>query len=316
MSDIVVADRSLEYVTQGIRILTAQTAANMCQIGKLLTEAKAMVGHGGWKQYLETEVSYSQSTANNFMRMYEAYGEFGPNSQTFGNLGASKALELLALPEGQREAFAESHDLESTSVRELKAQIAAEKKKTETAEIVQQALREQLTVAQEEIGAVHQKAADWQRQAHDWQEKSAEGRKTERKLRADINALETDLAAARAQAGKVPPEEMARIRDEALDAAQKMAADSHRAELSGKDDHIRKLEAQLTQAEEALDQSDAMREVKDLIKLEVHALGESLNRLRGYWLKYRNNPEIGPALHQVAVRQIENIQKGFDIEPV
>lgn len=316
MNDFIPAARSLEQVTQGIRILTAQTAANMCQIGKLLTEAKAMVGHGGWKQYLETEVSYSQSTANNFMRMYEAYGEFGPNSQTFGNLGASKALELLALPEGQREAFAESHDLESTSVRELKAQIAVEKKKTETAESVQQALREQLIVAQKEIGAVHQKAADWQRQAHDWQEKSAEDRKTERKLRADINALETDLAAARAQAGKVPPEEMARIRDEALDAAQKIVADSHRAELSGKDDHIRALEAQLAQAEEALDQSDAMREVKDLIKLEVHALGESLNRLRGYWLKYRNNPEIGPALHQVAVRQIENIQKGFDVEPV
>ena len=31
MSDIIVADRSLEQVTQGIRILTAQTAANMCQ---------------------------------------------------------------------------------------------------------------------------------------------------------------------------------------------------------------------------------------------------------------------------------------------
>lgn len=316
MNDVIPADRSLEQVTQGIRILTAQTAANMCQIGKLLTEAKAMVGHGGWKQYLETEVSYSQSTANNFMRMYEAYGEFGPNSQTFGNLGASKALELLALPEGQRERFAESHDLESTSVRELKAQIAAEKKKAEDAEIGQQALREQLAVAQEEIGAAHQKAADWQRQAHDWQEKSAEDRKTERKLRADINALETDLAAARAQAGKVSPEEMARIRDEALGAAQQVVADSHRMELSGKDDRIRELEAQLAQAEEVLGKSDAMREVKDLIKSEVQALGESLNRLRGYWLKFKNNPEIGPVLYQVAVRQIENIQKGFDIEPV
>jgi hypothetical protein len=316
MSDIVVADRSLEQVTQGIRILTAQTAANMCQIGKLLTEAKAMVGHGGWKQYLETEVSYSQSTANNFMRMYEAYGEFGPNSQTFGNLGASKALELLALPEGQRERFAESHDLESTSVRELKAQIAAEKKKVQDAEISQQALREQLAVAQEEIGAAHQNAADWQKQAHDWQEKSTEDRRTERKLRTDIKALEIDLAAARAQAGKVPPEEMSRIWDEAFDAAQQVVADSHRAELSGKDDLIRELEARLAQAEEALDKSDAMREVKDLIKLEVQTLGESLNRLRGYWLKFKNNPEIGPVLHQVAVRQIEAIYKGFDIEPV
>lgn len=167
MSNIIEAGRSLEQVTNGIRILTAQTAANMCQLGKLLIEAKAMVGHGGWKEYLEKEVSYSQSTANNFMRLYEAYGEFGPNPQTFGNLGASKALELLALPEGKREEFAETHDVESMSVRELKAQIAAEKERAEKAETVTAALREQLAVAQEEIGAVRQKAADWQQQAQE-----------------------------------------------------------------------------------------------------------------------------------------------------
>lgn len=316
MSDIIVADRSLEQVTQGIRILTAQTAANMCQLGKLLTEAKAMVGHGGWKQYLEEEVSYSQSTANNFMRMYEAYGEFGPNSQTFGNLGASKALELLALPEGQREDFVESHDVESMSVRELKAQIAAEKKKVEDAESVQQALLAQLAVAQEEIGAANQKAADWQQQAHDWQGKSAEDKKMERKLRADITALETDLAEARAQAGKVSPAEMARIRDEALDTAAQVMADSHREQLEGKDNRIRELEAQLAQVEADLDRADEMRDVKDMIKMEVQTLGESLNRLNGYYLKFKNHTEIGPVLHQVAVRQIENIQRAFEIESV
>lgn len=315
MSDIIVADRSLEQVTQGIRILTAQTAANMCQLGKLLTEAKAMVGHGGWKQYLEEEVSYSQSTANNFMRMYEAYGEFGPNSQTFGNLGASKALELLALPEGQREEFAESHDVESMSVRELKAQIAAEKRRGDNLVTESQALRAQLAVAQEEIGAAHQKAADWQQQAQEWQGKSAEDKKTERKLRADITALETDLAAARAQAGKVSPQEMARIRDEALDTAAQVMADSHREQLEGKDNRIRELEAQLAQAETDLDRADEMRDVKDMIKMEVQSLGESLNRLNGYYLKFKNHTEIGPVLHQVAVRQIENIQRAFDLKP-
>lgn len=316
MSDIIVADRSLEQVTQGIRILTAQTAANMCQLGKLLTEAKAMVGHGGWKQYLEEEVSYSQSTANNFMRMYEAYGEFGPNSQTFGNLGASKALELLALPEGQREEFAESHDVESMSVRELKAQIAAEKRRGDNLVSEQQSLRAQLAAAQEEIGAAHQKAADWQQQAHDWQGKSAEDKKTERKLRADITALETDLAAARAQAGKVSPQEMARIRDEALDTAAQVMADSHREQLEGKDNRIRELEEALSRAEADLDRADEMRDVKDMIKMEVRTLGESLNRLNGYYLKFKGHTEIGPVLHQVAVRQIENIQRAFEIEPV
>lgn len=316
MSNIIEAGRSLEQVTNGIRILTAQTAANMCQLGKLLTEAKAMVGHGGWMKYLKEEVSYSPSAANSFMRMYEAYGEFGPNSQTFGNLGASKALELLALPEGQREEFAESHDVESMSVRELKAQIAAEKERAEKAETDTAALREQLAVAQEEICSAHQKAADWQQQARDWQAKNAEDKKAERKLRADVTALETELAAARAQAGKLPPAEMSRLREEILDEAVKVTEESHRAELAGKNDRIAELEAQLREAESAATASNDVEATKALIKAAAVNLGEDANRLHGYYLKHKGDTRLSGAIRNLVIRQIEILQQKFDIEPV
>ena len=317
MSNIIEAGRSLEQVTNGIRILTAQTVSNYCQIGKLLTEAKIMVGHGGWEKYLEEKVSYSQSTANNFMRLYQEYGEFGPNPQTFGNLGSSKALELLALPEGKREEFAEAHDVESMSVRELKAQIAAEKERAEKAETDTAALREWLAIAQEEIGAAHQKAADWQKQARDWQDKNSEDKKVERKLRAEVTALETELAVARAQAGKLPPAEMSLLRDELLDEAVKVTEESHRADLADRDATIERLKAELQQAQEAAEQGDEQQTLLSIVQDAVGQVGEKLNVLQGHYIKVKaTNPKLAEAIRSLVSRQIYLMYERFDIEPV
>lgn len=315
--EIIAAGRSLEQVTQGILVLSAQTVANICQIGKLLTEAKGMVGHGGWEKYLEEKVAYSQSTANNFMRLYQEYGEYGPNLQTFGNLNPSQALALLALPEGKREEFAEAHDVESMSVRELKAQIAAEKELTEQAKTDAAALREQLAVAQEEIGAAHQKAADWQKQARDWQDKNSEDKKVERKLRADVTALETELAAARAQAGKLPPAEMSRLRDELLDEAVKVTAESHRADLADRDATIERLRAELQQAQEAAEQGGELKTLISIVQDAVEQVGEKLNVLQGHYLKVKStNPKLAEAIRSLVSRQIYLMYERFDIEPV
>ena len=317
MSNIIEAGRSLEQVTQGILVLSAQTVANICQIGKLLTEAKSRVGHGGWEKYLAEKVAYSQSTANNFMRLYQEYGEYGPNLQTFGNLNPSQALALLALPEGKREEFAETHDGESMSVRELTAQIAAEKELTEQAKTDAAALREQLAVAQEEIGAAHQKAADWQKQARDWQDKNSEDKKVERKLRADVTALETELAAARAQAGKLPPAEMSRLRDELLDEAVKVTEESHRADLADRDATIERLKAELQQAQEAAEQGDEQQTLLSIVQDAVGQVGEKLNVLQGHYLKVKaTNPKLAEAIRSLVSRQIYLMYERFDIEPV
>lgn len=352
MSNIIEAGRSLEQVTQGILVLSAQTVSNICQIGKLLTEAKSMVSHGAWEKYLEEKVAYSQSTANNFMRLYQEYGEYGPNLQTFGNLNPSQALALLALPEGKREEFAAAHDVESMSVRELKAQIAAEKERADKAEELNKhlsvqlahaedacagypqdieelehelsqekargdALQEQLTVAQEEIGAAHQKAADWQKQARDWQNKNSEDKKVERKLRADVTALETELAAARAQAGKLPQAEMSRLRDEVLKEAQSVVAESHRDELAGRDATIERLRAELQQAQETVEQGDEQKTLISIIQDAVGQVGEKLNVLQGHYLKVKDtNPKLAEAIRNLVSRQILLMHERFDIEPV
>lgn len=125
--------RELSTVTAEIRMLTEQAGAlaldYAVEIGRRLTEARELVEHGGWEDYLG-EIGYKKSTANNFMRVYREYGDpqgslFGASckSEVLGKLTYSKALELLALPEEARETFAAEVDAEHISTRELKTAI-------------------------------------------------------------------------------------------------------------------------------------------------------------------------------------------------
>lgn len=148
--------RTAETVTLEIRSLKQKAARILqqialdyaIQIGQRLVELKAMVPHGQWGDYLKREVEYSQSTAQNLMRIYREYGAsqqslFGgvANSQALGNLPYTKALQLLALPDAEeRERFVAEHDVESMSTRELdKALKARDEAEEEAASARQEA---------------------------------------------------------------------------------------------------------------------------------------------------------------------------------
>ncbi len=102
-----------------------QALSYAIKIGRLLCEAKELVDHGEWGNWLEEQTEFKQSTANNLMRIYKEYsadqvGFFGDaKSQTLGNLSYSKALALLDVPAEEREAFAEDNNVDELSTREL-----------------------------------------------------------------------------------------------------------------------------------------------------------------------------------------------------
>ena len=115
--------RSVETVTLEIRTLQHQVQQMLLsyaiEIGRRLVEVKSLLLHGQWGDYIKGQVGYSQSTANNLMRVFEEYGApqqsmfgAGANSQALGNLSYTKALRLLAIPADEREAFAEEHHVE------------------------------------------------------------------------------------------------------------------------------------------------------------------------------------------------------------
>ena len=138
MSNLVV-NRTPEVIAAEINSIKEQTRKvvlyNSIEIGRKLVEAKELVPHGEWGNWLEEAVDYSKSTANNLMKIFEEYGsdqitllDDNLKSQTFGNLNYSQAVLLLGLPSEDREKFVEDNKVDEMSTRELKKAIADLKK--------------------------------------------------------------------------------------------------------------------------------------------------------------------------------------------
>ena len=148
--------RTLQSQARGIILSYA------IEIGRRLEEAKAMLPHGEWGAWLKRELGYSQSAAQNFMKVYREYGDsqqslFGgiPKSQTFGNLTFSKALSLLAIPdEEERARFAAENDVEHMTTRELNEALKARneaEEKAAAAEDEARGLRQEAERLREEL---------------------------------------------------------------------------------------------------------------------------------------------------------------------
>ena len=155
MSDIITV-RDIDTVTTEIKIIRQQAQQIMLQaaieIGRRLAEAKEMIPHGEWGKWLAESVDYSQSTADNLLRIYKEYGSqqeslFGnfANSESFAKLSYTQALALLAVPADERAEFAEENNVAEMSTREL-----------------QQAIRER-DAAREELQGALQRTEDYGR---------------------------------------------------------------------------------------------------------------------------------------------------------
>lgn len=93
--------RDIEAIT--VEILDAKRAGGeaILTIGRGLMEAKAMLSHGEWLPWLEERVEFSEKAAQRFMRLAREY----TNPTALSDLGATKALMLLAIPQEARDEF-------------------------------------------------------------------------------------------------------------------------------------------------------------------------------------------------------------------
>ena len=93
--------RDIETITAEIIQLKQDAGSAILSIGDRLIEAKAVLSHGEWLPWLTERVEFSERTAQNFMRLAREWS----NPQALADLGATKALTLLALPPEERETF-------------------------------------------------------------------------------------------------------------------------------------------------------------------------------------------------------------------
>lgn len=232
--------REIGVITAEIKDLCrqAQTMALLyaVEIGRRLDEAKRALPYGKWGEWLKNEVEFSQSTANNFMRLFEEYGAsqisiFGASvdSQTFANLPYSKALQLLAVPKNEREAFAEEIDAENLSVKELKAAIEERdraRKEAEDAKAREEDLADKLAEAEaaaEESAAKAAEVTTLRKKLDDMAGELTKAKTNASNLREQLKKAESDP--------KIPKAKLEQIRKEAEEAAKKEAQAATSKEL-------------------------------------------------------------------------------------
>jgi len=103
------------------------------EIGRRLTEAKALLKYGEWGKWLEESVDFSQSRANKLMRIFKEYGAeqlTSSNSDLNPNLNYSQAVLLLGIPKEERAQFIIDMDIEGMTNQELRKAVNERKQET------------------------------------------------------------------------------------------------------------------------------------------------------------------------------------------
>ena len=330
--------RTPDIIGSEIRSLTNQAKTMTLwfgiEIGRRLTEAKALLEHGQWLPYLKEQTEFSQSSASRLMTLYREYGAaqtslFGAESNypTLNNLSISNALRLLAVPEEEREEFAAEHDVEHMSARELDELIKAREAAEARAEQAENALR------QADEGAAL-RAAEWQEKIDAAKSAESDAKELLKELKdklADAEAASRRAADELEELRNRPVEVAVEVDEEAVKEAEtkaRAASDAEwaekyaklNAELSDANAKAEKLKAKVKKAEEAqaaaaaeLDKARRQTKLSDpntaVFKQIFESLQEDFNKLHGCLLKIRaSDADTAQKLGKAVQALVEKMQ--------
>lgn len=271
-------ERTIEAITGDILEAQRKGGEAVLTIGRCLIEAKDMLRHGEWLPWLAEKVGYSEKTAQNFMRLAREFS----NPQAIADLGATKALKLLALPADEREQFVADHNVIDMTTRQLEAAI---KERDEARAHAQQ--------AEQERSEAQQSAQKLQETLHDVLEDRSDAYQRLEKLTEELDelkarpvevAVETvvDQEAINKAKDEVRGEMQAKL-DKAKEAAARAKYRQQEAEAK-----LDKVQTQLQDAERAR-KNAAMAADEDMAAFKVlfQQAQENANKMRGILLKLR-----------------------------
>ena len=115
----------LDSLATQARMFVQGAALNMLQLGRVLTEAKPLVRHGEWKNWVKENAKMSERTAEDYMK---AFAEFGTDTK-IAELGTTKIIKLLPMSEEERQKLLDENDVSSMSTRQLDEAIRQQREK-------------------------------------------------------------------------------------------------------------------------------------------------------------------------------------------
>lgn len=320
--------RDIETITH--EILDAKRAGGeaILTIGKGLMEAKAVLPHGEWLPWLTEKVEFSESTAQRFMRLARDWS----NPSALTDLGATKALQLLALPESERDVFlSETHKVngeEKTVIdmtsRELDRAIkerdealkAAEQAKAEqsAAEQAREKIAADMAMANERIAGLNAEVEAQSAKARDAQDAAGRLEKELEELRSRPVEVAVEADAAAIEAARKETEEAMRDKLDKAEAAQKKA----QADLKEVNSALQRAKLEREQMESELRNQLAQAEKKaaltsseDLVLFRAlfDQTQEQINKMGGVLMKVRGkDPEKATGLSKALLALSDKIK--------
>ena len=297
-----VEGRTIETITDEILDAKRTGGEAILTIGRCLIEAKDMLPHGEWLPWLNERVEFSERTARNFMRLAREW----TNRQTLADLGAAKALTLLALPAEEREQFVEDHNVIDMSARQLKEAIRERDEARKAAE-----------AAKADASAAEQARAKMAEDMRATQNLLESARADAGQANDRVRELEGQMANLQARPVEVAVETV--VDPEAIEKARAEAV----AEMQAKLDEARKkkdeAEARRKNAEQALEQvrlqleeqakaekKAALGADKDLAQFEVlfDQTQANVHRMQGIMLKVRGRDADAAGRLSKAIRAL------------
>ena len=289
--------RDIEVITQEILDAKRRGGEAILTIGRCLTEAKQTIPHGEWLPWLNERVEFSERTARNFMRLSREWS----NRHALADLGAAKALTLLALPAEERESFiAENHVVggeEKTVIdmtsRELERAIRERKEAQEAA-----------AKAQAEASAAEQARAKMEEDMKFLTARLSGAQEDREQAAQAVARLEAQLAELKEKPVEVAvetvvdPEAIEKARAEAV-AEMQEKLDKAREAKAKADERRKQAEASVEILKKSIDEMErkekkaALGADKDLAQFEVlfDQTKETVNRMHGILIKVRSRDE-------------------------
>ena len=143
-TEISIENKSTEQLTAEVNVryrqaeqLAGMSAMMLADAGRRLIEIKARIPHGQFETWCADNLEFSKSKAEKMMKLAERVADENSlfsKTETFTDIGISRVWALLAAPEEVAAEVIETNDVESMTVRELKAELARVKEEKEAAE--------------------------------------------------------------------------------------------------------------------------------------------------------------------------------------
>ena len=302
--------RDIEDITA--EILEAKRAGGeaILTIGRGLIEAKALLAHGEWLPWLTERVEFSERSAQNFMRLAREWS----NPQTLADLGASKALALLALPAEERADF-----IASVHVVDGAEKTTEELSSRELAQAIRERdeARREAEAARADAGAAEAARAKMAADMETANASLAAAREEKRKADQEAARLGAELAELKARPVEVAVEQVAD--PAAIEKARAEAVAEMQKKLDKAREAKNQAEAKRKNAEEALEQvrlqleeqareekKAALGSDKDLAAFEVFftQAQEIVDKMHGILLKVRGRDQDAANRLEKAIRAL------------